>query len=56
MKQMALTQFPWPELTLVPLILFFVFFVAVVIWVNLRANKSRFAHMSQLPLEGEEHE
>jgi cbb3-type cytochrome oxidase subunit 3 len=56
MKQEALTQFPWPELALVPLIIFFIFFVGVIVWVNLKANKEKFGQVSLLPLEGEDHE
>jgi cbb3-type cytochrome oxidase subunit 3 len=55
-KQLALTQFPWPELAMVPLVLFFIFFVGVLVWINLRSNREKFLSMSRLPLEGEEHE
>lgn len=56
MKQVALTQFPWPELSIVPLMIFFIFFVGVIVWVSLDKNKRKFEQVSLLPLEGEQHE
>ena len=56
MKQLALTQFPWPELALVPLVMFFVFFSAVLVWVFMKSNAEKFGRLSRLPLEGEDHE
>ncbi|HEX4924215.1 MAG TPA: hypothetical protein VFV50_09015 [Bdellovibrionales bacterium] len=56
MKALALTQFPWPELALVPLVMFFAFFVSMVIWSSLRSTRNRFDQLSLMPLEGEENE
>lgn len=51
MKQDVLTQFPMPWLTVVGLLIFFGFFVALLINVSRKTQKSVFAVASQLPLE-----
>jgi hypothetical protein len=53
MKTDALVQFPWPHLIVLPLLIFFGFFVGVLIWTNLKSNKSRYAALRLIPLEGE---
>jgi hypothetical protein len=52
----ALVQFPWPNLVLIPLILFFVIFVGALIWTDFKSRRQLYSKISQLPLEGEDYE
>ena len=57
MKQLILTQFPWPWLSVLGLVLFFSFFIALLIFVSLNSNQPIFRAAEKLPLnEGERHE
>ena len=54
MKQTALSYFQYPEMVLVPLILFFVFFLLLLFFVTRPKNKELFKKMEKMPLEEEE--
>jgi cbb3-type cytochrome oxidase subunit 3 len=54
MKQLILTQFPWPWLTAVALMIFFTFFVALLVRVSRRSALPAFQAAANLPLEDEE--
>lgn len=57
MKQEILVRFPWPWLTAVALIIFFVFFLGLLIRVSLKSRRSVFAAAELLPLhDGDKHE
>lgn len=57
MKQMILTQFPWPWLPTLALLLFFGFFVGLLIHLNSRSVRSQCTDAATLPLkDGEIHE
>lgn len=57
MKQEILTQFPWPWLPSLGLLIFFVFFLALLIVVCLDSQKPVFQAAENLPLQdGERHE
>lgn len=51
MMQSVLTQFPWLSLSSVALLIFFLFFVALLIIVNLKPQKTIFRRASMLPLD-----
>lgn len=51
MKQLILTQFPWPWLSVLGLVLFFGFFVGLLIRLSLKSNQKIFHVAEQLPLE-----
>lgn len=52
----GLMNFTDTYLTSVGLMIFFVFFVTVVIWTNLKSQKDLYLKMEKMPLEGENHE
>ena len=54
MKQAALSYFQHPEMVLVPLILFFVFFLLLIFFITRPRNIEIFKKMERLPLEEEE--
>ena len=54
MKQAALSYFQYPEMVLVPLILFFLFFMLLLIFITRPANIELFKKMEKMPLEEEE--
>ena len=54
MKQIALSYFQYPEMILIPLILFFLFFLVLLIIITRPANKELFKKMERLPLEEED--
>lgn len=57
MKQEILTQFPWPWLPTLALLIFFVFFVGLMIRVNLKSRNKIFIEAAALPLsDGEKYE
>ncbi len=57
MKQAILTQFPWPVLPMIALVIFFTFFVLQLIRVSMKSQRPVFERASELPLEeGEKHE
>ncbi|MES2856092.1 MAG: hypothetical protein V4692_09525 [Bdellovibrionota bacterium] len=51
MKQLVLSQFPWPVLPTAALILFFVFFIGLFVVTHLRARTPIYKLASALPLE-----
>lgn len=51
MKQEILTQFPWPVLPVIALVIFFTFFVLQLIRVSLKSQIPVFVDASKLPLE-----
>lgn len=51
MKQMILTQFPWPWLPAIALIIFFTFFVSLLILVSLKSRQPILRAASELPLD-----
>jgi cbb3-type cytochrome oxidase subunit 3 len=54
MKQDGLAYFTDTHLTALGLIIFFVFFIGVLCWTSLKANKAIYRNLEQLPLkEGE---
>ncbi len=54
MKQSALSYFQYPEMVLVPLILFFVFFMLLLFFITRPKNRELFKKMEKMPLEEEE--
>ena len=57
MKQEILTQFPWPWIPILGLIIFFTFFVGLLVRVSLRSRQHIFQSAEILPLEdGVKHE
>lgn len=55
MKQTALSYFQYPELILIPFILFFLIFSILLIIVTRPKNKELYKKMEMLPLEEEDH-
>jgi hypothetical protein len=56
MKQVILTQFPWPWLPTFALLLFFAFFSALIVRVCLKSTKELYAEVEKIALEeGERH-
>lgn len=53
MKQLILTQFPWPWLTAMALIIFFSFFVSMCFYINHRSQKKKIHEASLIPLNDE---
>lgn len=51
MKQLILTQFPWPWLPSMALLIFFIFFVGLITIVTLRSRAGVYVQPSHLPLE-----
>jgi len=51
MKQYILTQFPWPWLPAIALVIFVTFFVGVVILTGLRSRRHLYEAAALLPLE-----
>lgn len=57
MKQLILTQFPWPVLPMIALLIFFTFFVLLLVRISMRSQKLVFAEAETLPFkEGEKYE
>jgi lipopolysaccharide/colanic/teichoic acid biosynthesis glycosyltransferase len=57
MKQEILTQFPWPVLPMIALVIFFTFFILLMIRVSLKSQQPVFDVAATLPLhEGEKYE
>lgn len=57
MKQQILTQFPWPWLPTIALVIFFTFFVLLIVNVCLKSNRKIFTAAEGLPLnDGDKHE
>ena len=54
MKQIALSYFQYPELILIPLVIFFLFFTVLLIIVTRPRNKELYKKMEMLPLEEED--
>ena len=54
MKQIALSYYQYPELILIPLILFFLFFTVLLVIVTRPKNKELYKKMEMLPLEEED--
>ncbi|NIP30480.1 MAG: CcoQ/FixQ family Cbb3-type cytochrome c oxidase assembly chaperone [Candidatus Dadabacteria bacterium] len=54
MKQLALSYFENPDLILIPLLIFIVFFVFILISVFRKSNQKLYDYLSRLPLEDEE--
>lgn len=54
MKQTALSYFGHPYMILVPLIIFFTFFVYLIFTVTRRSNKKVFEELANIPLKDEE--
>lgn len=54
MKQDGLMYFTDTYLTAVGLLIFFLFFVGVVVWVNRKQGKTYYKRMEQIPLNDEE--
>lgn len=54
MKQAALSYFQYPEMVLVPLILFFVFFMLLLFFITRPKNRELFKKMENMPLEEED--
>ncbi len=51
MKQEILIQFPWPWLPTLALMIFFVFFVALIIRVGMKSRQHIFTAAESLPLQ-----
>ena len=51
MKQLILTQFPWPWLPTLALVIFFTFFVGVIFISRLKSRQAIFNAASFLPLQ-----
>ena len=51
MKQTILTQFPWPVLPMIALVIFFTFFVLLLVRISMRSQQPVFARAEVLPLE-----
>ncbi len=57
MKQLILTQFPWPWLSTLALMIFFVFFIGLIVRVNQKSRAPIFKESEVLPLsDGEKYE
>lgn len=56
MKQEVLSQFPFPWLPTIALLIFFVFFVALLILLSTPSQKSLAAQAGILPLNDGEHD
>ena len=54
MKQIALSYFQYPELILIPLIIFFLFFAVLLIIITRPESKELYKKMEMLPLEEED--
>lgn len=51
MKQEAFSYFTDTQVTALGLIIFFVFFIGVLCWTSLKANKIIYKELEQLPLQ-----
>jgi cbb3-type cytochrome oxidase subunit 3 len=51
MKQEILTQFPWPWMPVVALLIFFIFFAGLLVRVSLKSQQPIFEKAERLPLE-----
>lgn len=57
MKQEILTRFPWPWLPTLGLLIFFIFFIALIFRVYTSSRREFFLVAESLPLDdGEKHE
>ncbi len=57
MKQAILTQFPWPVLPMIALVIFFTFFVLLIVRISMKSQRAVFAEAETLPLqEGDKYE
>ena len=57
MKQQILTQFPWPWLPTLALLIFFSFFVFLLFRISSQSQRRVFEAAEQLPLaDGDKHE
>ena len=57
MKQEILTQFPWPWLPALALLIFFGFFIGLLIRVSMKSRRHIFTAAESLPLhDGEKYE
>ena len=56
MKQIALSYFEYPELILIPFIIFFLFFLLLLIEISRPQNIEQFKKIEQLPLEEENYD
>ena len=57
MKQEILTQFPWPWLPSLALLIFFAFFIGLVVRVSMKSRQHLFKAAEGLPLsDGEKYE
>ena len=54
MKQAALSYFQYPEMVLVPLILFFLFFLVLLLFITRPKNIELFKKLEKMPLEEED--
>lgn len=54
MKQEILTKFPWLDLSTAALLIFFGFFVALLILINLKSQKKIYDDASFIPLNDPE--
>ena len=51
MKQEILTQFPWPWLPTLALLIFFIFFIGLLINVSMKSRRPIFDAAETLPLQ-----
>ena len=54
MKQIALSYFEHPYLILIPLIIFFLFFIYLLVTVMRKSNVSIYKELADIPLKDEE--
>jgi len=54
MRGQALVGFPYPILTVIGLLLFFIFFVSMVFWVFHKSQKNKIKYLENLPLQDNE--
>lgn len=55
MKQEILTQFPWPWMPAIALLIFFAFFAGLLVRVSLKSQRPVFERAERLPLEEGDH-
>lgn len=49
----VLSNFPWPFLTCIALLIFFSLFCAIVLWTRRKKGKIHYSYMESLPLQEE---
>lgn len=54
MKQLGLSYYEHPEILMIPLIIFILFFVGLIFWVSIKSNRDLYKEIEQLPLEKED--